>query len=111
MYADKEQDHEKRANQEGSYSLYNYMYHYLLDNFEPGYVPSAAHMLLFREAKAYCLKGGKHKSDDEIREAIKAAIKAFNENDREHGDTANNLGKKHDSQFEDVKSALKDLRW
>lgn len=111
MYATKELDHEKRKNQEGSYSLYNYIYHYLLDNFEPGQVTSAAHPLLYREAKAYCIKGGKPVSDEEIRESIKQAIANFDANDGEHGDTAHNLGKAQDNQLESIKSALKDLRW
>lgn len=111
MYATKEQDHEKRKNQEGSYSLYNYIYHYLLDNFEPGQVTSDAHPLLYREAKAYCIKGGKQVSDEEIKRNIKQAISNFDNNKGEHGDTAHNLGKAQDNQLDSIKSALKDLRW
>ena len=110
-YKNKQQDHEKRKNQEGSYSLYNYIYHYLMDNFEPGQVTEAAHQLLYREAKAYCLKGGKQASDEEIKADIKQAIDNFNSNNGEHGDTADNFGKAQDNSFDTVKRSLSDLRW
>lgn len=111
MYATKEQDHEKRKDQEGSYSLYNYIYHYLEDNFEPGQDLTGAHELLFREAKAYCIKGGKQINDQEIKENIKQAISNFNANDGQHGDTANNLGKRQDNSFKNIVRSLQDLRW
>lgn len=110
-YKDKQRDHEKRKNQEGSYSLYNYIYHYLMDNFEPGQVTDATHQLLYREAKAYCLKGGKQVSDKEIKSSIEQAISNFNSNNGEHGDTANNLGKAQSNSLNTIKSALSDLRW
>lgn len=111
MYATKQIDHEKRKNQEGSYSLYNYIYHYLMDNFEPEMDITPAHELLFREAKAYDLKGGKGTPDDKIRETVKQAIVAFKQNKGEHGDTAHNFGKRQENSLDTIKESLADLRW
>lgn len=111
MYNTKEQDHEKRKNQEGSYSLYNYIYHYLMDNFAPEMDLVPAHELLFREAKAYDIKGGKGTPDDQIRETVKQAIDMFKQNEGKHGDTAHNLGKGQENSFDTVKRSLSDLRW
>lgn len=111
MYSTKEQDHEKRRDQEGSYSLYNFVYHYLLDNFEPTMDLGPAHELLFREAKAYCIKGGKQVNDDSIRATVKQAIQSFKTNNGKHGDTSHNLGKCQDNQFETIKQSIADLRW
>lgn len=116
MYATKEQDHEKRKNAEGSYSPYNYAYHYLLDNFEPEQLSASfaceqAEKLLFKEVKAYCNKCGKQMSDDEIMSNVRNAITNFYNNKGEHGDTANNLGKRQDNSFRNIVRSLQDLRW
>lgn len=110
-YRNKEEDHQKRRDQEGSYSLYNFMYHWLLDNCEPQMDLEPFRHLLATEGRAYSMQGGKKVSDDELRESMDEAIAAFKENNGEHGDTAENFGKKHDGQFENVKMSLADLKW
>lgn len=116
MYNNKQQDHEKRKNQEGSYSLYNYLYHYLLDNFEPENLRSITTRnsvvnLLIKEGKAYCIKGGRQINDSEIKDNVNAAIKNFCLNNGKHGDTAKNLGKQQDNSFNTIKETISDLRW
>lgn len=115
-YATKEQDHEKRKNQEGSYSVYNFMYHYLMDNFEPGNfksesVKKSAERELIYEGREYCLEGGNRVDDKELATAAKDAIANFIKNDGEHGDTADNFGNRHENQLDTIKQSLADLRW
>ena len=111
MYKTRDEDNAKWQNQEGVYSLYNYIYHYLLDNFEPSMNLNGMYDLLYKEAKAYCLKGGKQTSDKEIEQTIKQAIDAFKQNNGKHGDTADNFGKRHKGQFESIRDSLADLHW
>lgn len=116
MYKTKEIDHEKRKNQEGSYSLYNHLYHFLLDNFEPqnldaSIAAEAAEKELIKEGKAYCIKGGNAINETELKGAARQAICNFCNNDGSHGDTANNLGKMQSNSFENIKNTISDLRW
>lgn len=112
MYT-KEQDHEKRKTGTGSYSPYNYIYHYLMDNFEPKQDLSGASELLQREYKAYCMKCGIAYDQNTAINDIKNAINNFASNNGEHGDTANNLGKVHSAEgsFNNIKGTIADLRW
>lgn len=117
-YATKEIDHEKRRNGEGSYSPYNYMYHYLMDNYEPEQLnnkPSMALESLERKllaiGKEYCLKIGVKMDDKALASYASGAITNFINNDSEHGDTANNLGKRQENSFNTIKAAISDLRW
>lgn len=118
MYATREQDHEKRKNQEGSYSVYNYMYHFLMDNYEPAQVdnmPSIQLESLERKlvnlGKEYCLKGGNKTDDQELAGHARQAITNFIDNNGEHGDTANNLGKRQDNSFATIRDSISDLKW
>ncbi len=118
MYKNKEQDHEKRKNQEGSYSVYNYMYRYLMNNHEPkqlGSKPSLAleslENTLVKVGKEYLIKGGNKINDAELKQYARGAITNFINNNGEHGDTANNLGKVQENSLDTIKSTLKDLRW
>lgn len=111
MYGTKEQDHQKRRDQEGSYSLYNYLYHYLLDNFEPSSIPEGTEDLLVKEGIAYNRKGGKQMTDEEVRKDAKKAVTNFKVNDGKRGDTAHNFGKKQANSYETISSSLADLRW
>lgn len=118
MYATKQEDHEKRKNQEGSYSVYNYMYRYLMDNYEPEQLsskPSIALESLERKlvniGKEYSVKGGNKINDKELANHASTAITNFVNNNGEHGDTANNLGKMQKNSFNTVKESLADLRW
>lgn len=116
MYATRQQDHEKRKNQEGSYSLYNYLYHYLLDNYEPenlesSYACEATENLLTKEGIAYARRANNNTDEKFVRSQAKEAIANFCNNDGKHGDTANNFGKQYNSSFDTVKNALSDLRW
>lgn len=115
-YASKEQDHQKRRDQEGSYSLYNYMYRYLMDNFEPEQLgdsaaAESAENLLVKEGKAYSIKGGKNVGEDFLRGQARKAVASFCLNNGEHGDTAGNFGKAQSNSFDNVKRAVSDLRW
>lgn len=116
MYATKEQDHEKRKNAEGSYSLYNYLYHYLLDNYEPknlesSYACEATENLLTKEGIAYARKTNNNVDKEFIRGQARNAIVNFCKNKGEHGDTANNLGKRQDNSFKNIVRSMQDLRW
>lgn len=110
-YATREIDHEKRKNGEGSYSPYNWIYHYLMDNFEPGQVPDKADNLLFRECKAYCLKTGVKMDDTQIHDTVDRAKAAFDSNNGARGDVAHNLGKRQENSFDTIKATISDLRW
>ena len=116
MYNSKKQDHEKRKNQEGSYSVYNYMYHYLLDNFEPSQLEASiacesAERKLVDIGKEYCIKGGNKINEQELVQHARQAITNFCNNDGQHGDTGDNLGKRYDNSFNTIKQSLSDLRW
>lgn len=118
MYATHEQDHEKRKNQEGSYSVYNYMYHYLMDNYEPVQVDNMPSMQLeslehklVNLGKEYCLKGGNKADDQELAHSARSAMTNFVANDGQHGDTANNLGKRQDNSFATIRDSISDLKW
>lgn len=109
MYQNKEIDHEKRKTGTGSYSPYNWIYHYLLDNFETNQqIPED---VLQKEYKAYCIKCRIAYSKEQAKHDIDKAITNFRENDGKHGDTAHNLGKKQDSSLDNIKNSISDLRW
>lgn len=117
-YATKEIDHEKRKNREGSYSLYDYLYRYLMDNYEPEQLadkPSMALESLERKlldvGREYMLTGNGKYNDSEIVQAARSAITNFIDNNGEHGDTAQNFGKMQNSSFDTVKQSISDLRW
>ena len=117
-YANKAQDHEKRKNQEGSYSIYNYMYKYLMDNYEPqqlNNMPSIALESLEKQLAAegldYSLRGGNKISKDELLQNARNAITNFIANKGEHGDTSHDLGNIHENSFENIKKSISDLRW
>jgi len=113
MYSTKEIDHEKRKTQTGSYSPYNYIYRYLMDNFEPNQVSAADTTLrktLYNEYVAYCVKGGKQVNQAEINKDVDDAIQNFITNDSKHGNTADNLGKAYDNSFHTIASTISDLR-
>lgn len=118
MYKNKQEDHEKRKNQEGSYSVYNYMYRYLMDNYEPQQLdskPSIALESLEKQLAAegldYSLKGGNKITKEELLQHARSAISNFINNKGEKGDTAHNLGKEHENSINAIARNLKDLRW
>lgn len=118
MYKNKQEDHEKRKNQEGSYSVYNYMYRYLMDNYEPEQLddkPSMALESLEKQLAAegldYSLKGGNKITKEELLQHARSAISNFINNKGEHGDTAHNLGKGQENSINSIARNLKDLRW
>ena len=115
-YANKIEDHQKRRDQEGSYSLYNHLYNYLLNNYEPENLESSiacesAERDLISVGREYQLNGKGKYNDDEIKHNARQAISNFVNNDGEHGDTANNFGKEHENSFDTVKESLFDLKW
>ena len=118
MYKNKEIDHEKRKNQEGSYSVYNHMYRYLMDNYEPQQldnIPSTALESLEKQLAAegldYSLKGGNKISKEELLQHARSAITNFINNKGEKGDVAHNLGKGQENSINSIARNLKDLRW
>ena len=117
-YATKEQDHEKRKNQEGSYSVYGQMYRYLMKNYDwrqLDNLPSAAleslEKTLAVEGEEYALKGGNKVEPSELKKIASDAITNFINNKGEHGDTAHNFGKQHDNSFKNIARTISDLRW
>lgn len=118
MYKNKQEDHEKRKNQEGSYSVYNYMYRYLMDNYEseqlddkPSIVLECLEKQLAAEGLDYSLKGGNKITREELLQYTRSAISNFINNRGEHGDTTQNLGKEHENSINAIVRNLKDLRW
>ncbi len=115
MYNTKQQDFEKRQAQEGSYSLYNYLYHFLLDNYETENITEENKQgvlnLLLKEGISYAIKGGKSTSEYEVYTNAKKALAAFCDNDGKHGDTAHNLGKVQHSSLPNIKRTIAGLRW
>lgn len=112
----KEQRYQDMKDHNGMYSLYNYMYHYLLDNFEPENLESSfacenAEHLLVKEGKGYNAAGNITMSDSDITQTARKAIRNFCTNNGEKGDPGNNMGKNHSSTFDNIKSALEDHRW
>lgn len=115
-YTSNEQEHEKRKNQEGSYSVYNHMYHYLEDNFEPknlesSYMCEKAERMLIGEGMEYCLQGGKKVSKDELKGAARNAICNFVNNEGKVGNDPGNLGRRQENSLNNIKQSLADLRW
>lgn len=115
MYSTKRQDIEKRQAQEGSYSLYNHLYHFLLDNYEVENVTEESKQgilnLLLKEGISYAIKGGKSTSENEIYTNAKKALDSFCKNDGEHGDTAHNLGKVQHNSLPNIKRTISGLKW
>jgi hypothetical protein len=114
-YLTKEQDYDKRKNREGSYSVYNFMYHYLLSNYEPENLESsfaceAAEFQLVNEGKKYLLKAGIKFNENELKQTARTAITNFCDNDGKHGDSAGNFGHAQENQFKNIKKTISDLR-
>ena len=117
-YANKQQDYEKRKNQEGSYSVYNDMYRYLMKNYDwrqlNNLSPDAIESLektLAVEGEEYSLKGGNKAEPQELMKLASDAITNFINNKGQHGDTGNNLGRKHDNSIRNIARTISDLRW
>lgn len=108
-YQNKEIDHQKRATGTGSYSPYNHIYNYLLNNFET--TQQIPEDILYQEYKAYCIRCGIKCTSGKAKEDIRNAITNFKANDGKHGDTANNFGKAQDNSLESIKSTISALRW
>lgn len=117
-YATREIDHEKRKNGEGSYSPYNHIYRYLMDNYEPEQIKNMSsdqyisiEQKLIDTGKEYCLKCGQRPGTQSIIDSAKKALNNFVANNGEHGDTAQNLGKTQNNSFNTIRDSLADLRW
>ena len=115
-YANQKQDHEKRKNQEGSYSVYNHMYEYLLSNYEPenlesSYTSEAAENILIKIGIAYAKKGGNTTDYNTMKQNARQAIANFVNNNGKHGDTADMFGKAQNNSINSIKQSLQDLKW
>ncbi len=118
MYTTKEQDHKKRMSQEGSYSVYNEMYRFLMKSYDwrqLDNLPSAAleslEKTLAVEGEEYLLKGGNKIEPQELRKIARGAITNFINNKGQHGDTGDNLGHKHDNSIRNIARTISDLKW
>ena len=117
-YANKQQDHEKRKNQEGSYSVYNEMYRFLMKNYDwrqlnnlPSTALESLEKTLAVEGEEYSLKGGNKTEPQELRKLASDVITNFINNKGQHGDTGDNLGHKHDNSIRNIARTLSDLKW
>ncbi len=105
------------AKREGAYyNTYNYMYRYLMDNFEPQQLEAsiaceAAEKQLVKEGKKFCVNRGEKYNEDQLVSDAREAITNFVNNKGEHGDTGNNLGKGYNNSFNTIKESISDLRW
>lgn len=117
-YANKQQDHEKRKNQEGSYSVYGDMYRFLMKNYDwrqldnsPADALESLEKTLVVEGEEYSLKGGKRTDPKELRKIASSAIANFINNKGKHGDTGNNFGHTHDNSIRNIARTISDLKW
>ena len=116
MYKDKATDHEKRKNEEGSYSLYNHLYNKLLRDYEPSnlmneQIRRTAEASLIGEGKEYAIKGGKDSSDKTVTEAARKAMAKFIENNKKKSGDAEHIGRGQKETFENIKRTISDLRF
>lgn len=116
MYGSKAEERSKRKAQEGGYSLYNHLYHYLMDNFEPSNMGSSdlrdkAFKMLVVEGMNYSIKGGKQPSIDAIKYDARKAVEAFRANDDKEGTTSDHLGNRQDDTLTTIKDSISDLRY
>lgn len=117
-YATKEQDHEKRKNQDGSYSVYNEMYRFLmknydwkqLDNLSSAALESLEKTLVVK-GEEYSLKGGNKIEPQTLRQTAGNAITNFINNKGQHGNTGDNFGHKHDNSIRNIARTISDLKW
>lgn len=118
-YGTKEQEREKRKNQEGSYSVYNYMYKFLMDNYEPKQLDNLPSMALeslerklLERGKEYCIKGGNKFDEKELAQYARNAITNFiNNNDEVGYKSSYSFGRPQDNSFEVIRDTIKDLKW
>ena len=65
---------------------------------------------LYRIGHEYDMQLGKQDPEG-LAADIKKVMAAFVQNNGSHGDTGDNLGKKHTGQFDNIKRSLEDLKW
>lgn len=116
MYKDKATDHEKRKNEEGSYSLYNHLYNKLLRDYEPANLMNeescrTVEAALIGEGKEYAIKGGKDSSDKTVTEAARKAMENFIKNKKSKSGDAEHLGRSQKDTFENIKRTIADLKY
>lgn len=116
MYGSKDKERAKRKAQDGSYSMYNHLYHYLMDNFEPSDMEDfslrdKAFKMLIVEGMNYSISGGKQPSIDAIKYDARKALQNFHNNDGKEGTTSDHLGKAQDNSIGAIRDSLSDLRW
>jgi len=116
MYKDKATDHEKRKNEEGSYSLYNHLYNKLLRDYEPANLMNpefcrTIEAALIGEGKEYAIKGGKDSSDKTVTEAARQAMKNFIANGKKKSGDAEHIGRSQKDTFENIKRTITDLKY
>lgn len=107
-----------RKEHKGQYTLHNHLYHWLLDNYEPQQLKDddtrqRAETQLRQVGFNYTANGGDPISDEELDEEIRSAVDDFIENRKQHGDTADRLGKGIDlnNATSHLFQATKDRRW
>ena len=120
-YVTKEQEQEQEQEhkrQGGYYSVYNFMYKHLMDNYEPIQVKkmsdSALKSLerkLVYIGREYCIKGGDIIDNNGLANDAEKAVSNFIDNNGSHGDTSHAFGKTQSNSFDTIKSSIEDLRW
>lgn len=116
MYGSKDKEHAKRKAQDGSYSMYNHLYHYLMDNYEPSnmgdfMLRDKAFKELVVEGMNYSISGGRQPSIDAIKYDARKALQNFCANKGEQGNTSDHLGNGQANSLDSIKASLGDLRW
>lgn len=114
---DKQVDFQTRQNHTGSYSTYNYLYHYLLDNYEPDNLTDPAlekqvHDNLMKLGKGYAAKAGSTPSDQELCDTACNALENFKHNKRANADTGHPLGEtnSNNDSFKNIVNTIKSFR-
>lgn len=114
---DKQVDFQTRQNHTGSYSTYNYLYHYLLDNYEPDNLTDPAlekqvHDNLMKLGKGYAAKVGEVPDDKTLCDTACNAIANFKNNDKAKADTGHELGEPNSNSdsFKNIVKTIKSFR-
>jgi hypothetical protein len=113
----KANDFATRQNHTGSYSTYNYLYHYLLDNYEPENLTDPAleksvHDNLMKLGKGYAAKVGDMPSDQDLCDTACNAIENFKSNNKAKADTGHDLGEPNSNadSFKNIVNTIKSFR-
>lgn len=107
-----------KINQDNTKDLYDHLYKYLLDNYEPANLTTESAYrntegLLMKEGITYSRKKGiGNNTYDTISSAVKKAMDHFINNNGAKSNNPDRLGKAQDGgSFNTIKQSLQDLYW